>query len=117
MAGNRGANADGSEACVDASKGRACRVSAVPLAECGDGLCEGAETGANCPVDCLPPPPPQVYKRNAPTFSLGADKTISVSGSAVHTLSVTNNDTAACSIRPSRRVTIPTIAASSGLTR
>ena len=91
-----GANADGSEACVDASKGRACRIIAVPLAECGDGLCEGAETGANCPADCLAPPPPQVCVRNAPGFSLGADKTITPSGSAVHTLSVTNNDTAAC---------------------
>jgi hypothetical protein len=91
-----GANADGSEACVDASKGRACRASPVPLAECGDGLCEGAETGTNCPADCLPPPPPQVCTRNAPGFTMGADKTISVSGSAVHTLSITNNDTAAC---------------------
>jgi hypothetical protein len=91
-----GANADGSESCVDASNGRACRASAVPLAECGDGLCEGAETGSNCPADCLPPPPPQVCTRNAPTFTLGADKTISVSGSVAHTLSVTNNDTAGC---------------------
>ena len=91
-----GSTADGSESCVDASNGRACRSGPVPLAECGDGLCEGAETGSNCPADCLPPPPPQVCTRNAPTFSLGADKTISVSGSAVHTLSVTNNDTAGC---------------------
>jgi hypothetical protein len=37
-----------------------------------------------------------VCTRNAPTVSLGADKTISVSGSVAHTLSLTNNDTAAC---------------------
>ncbi len=91
-----GATTDGSEACVDASKGRACRLAAKPLAMCGDGLCEGAETGTNCPADCLPPPPPQVCTRNAPGFTLGADKTITPGGSAVHTLSVTNNDTAAC---------------------
>ncbi len=34
--------------------------------------------------------------RNAPTFSMGADQTIAPDGSAVYTLSVTNNDTAAC---------------------
>jgi len=51
-----GASADGSEACVDASKGRACRAGPVPLAQCGDGLCEGAETETNCPADCAPPP-------------------------------------------------------------
>jgi|GEM_PF-168624 len=91
-----GSNADGSEACVDASKGRACRAGAVPLAQCGDGLCEGAETGSNCPADCLPPPPPQVCTRNAPGFSLGGNQGIVPDGSAVYTLSVTNNDTAAC---------------------
>jgi spore coat protein A len=83
-------------ACVDASDARACRAGPVPLAECGDGLCEGAETGANCPADCLPPPPPQQCTRNAPTFSMGGNQSIAVDGSAVYTLSVTNNDTAAC---------------------
>ena len=34
--------------------------------------------------------------RSAPTFSMGADKVIAPDGSAVYTLSVTNNDTAAC---------------------
>ena len=33
---------------------------------------------------------------NAPTFSMGADQSIFADGSAVYTLSVTNNDTAAC---------------------
>ena len=52
-----GSNADGSESCVDASNGRACRATPAPLAQCGDGLCEGAETASNCPADCAPPPP------------------------------------------------------------
>ena len=51
-----GRRTDGSESCVDASKGRACRLGAVPLAQCGDGLCEGAETESSCPADCAPPP-------------------------------------------------------------
>jgi len=34
--------------------------------------------------------------RSAPTFSMGADQVIALDGSAVYTLSVTNNDTVAC---------------------
>jgi hypothetical protein len=35
--------------------------------------------------------------RNAPDFTMGADKDIPVDGTAVYTLSITNNDTSACS--------------------
>jgi hypothetical protein len=35
--------------------------------------------------------------RNAPTFSMGTDQSVSPGGSAVYTLSITNNDTASCS--------------------
>ncbi len=38
---------------------------------------------------------------NPPTFSMGADQTIAPDGSAVYTLSVTNNDTASCPTRAS----------------
>jgi hypothetical protein len=34
--------------------------------------------------------------RNAPTFTMGADQNIASAGSAVYTLDITNNDTAAC---------------------
>jgi predicted CxxxxCH...CXXCH cytochrome family protein len=34
--------------------------------------------------------------RNAPTFTMGADQNIAPAGSAVYTLDITNNDTAAC---------------------
>jgi hypothetical protein len=37
-----------------------------------------------------------VCTRNPPTFNMGADQTIGVSDSTVYTLSVSNNDTAAC---------------------
>jgi hypothetical protein len=90
---------------------------------CGDRLCEGQETTANCAVDCAqdanevpgvtcadgldndrdgstdandPDCQAPVCTRNAPGFTLGADKSITASGSAVYTLAVTNNDTAAC---------------------
>jgi hypothetical protein len=34
--------------------------------------------------------------RNAPTFTMGADQNIASGGSAIYTLDITNNDTAAC---------------------
>ena len=84
--------------CIDASAGLACRVEARVSACCGDALCEGDEDvqGADfCQIDCDPGPPP-VCTRNAPTFAMGNDQSIAVDGSAVYTLDVTNNDTAAC---------------------
>ncbi|NNJ94874.1 MAG: multicopper oxidase domain-containing protein, partial [Halobacteria archaeon] len=84
--------------CIDASAGLACRVTPRLSASCGDSLCEGQEQVPGpdfCQVDCDPGPPP-VCTRNAPTFALGNDQSIAVDGSAVYTLSVTNNDTTAC---------------------
>lgn len=105
------------------SNGFYCRMMLRVPACCGDRLCEGKETAANCAVDCSqdtsevpgvtcadgldndkngltdasdPDCQAPVCTRNAPTVTLGADKTISVSGSIAHTLSVANNDTAAC---------------------
>jgi FtsP/CotA-like multicopper oxidase with cupredoxin domain len=39
---------------------------------------------------------PPVCTRNAPAFSMGGDQSIAADGSAVYTLDITNNDTAAC---------------------
>jgi hypothetical protein len=86
--------------CIDSAAGLACRDEDRPRVSacCGDALCEGQEEvqGADfCQVDCDPGPPP-VCTRNAPTFAMGNDQSIAVDGSAVYTLDVTNNDTAAC---------------------
>jgi hypothetical protein len=40
--------------CIDASASLACRTEARLTACCGDALCEGAETGTSCAVDCNP---------------------------------------------------------------
>lgn len=90
---------------------------------CGDRLCEGKETAANCAVDCAqdtrevpgitcadgldndrdglkdandPDCQAPVCTRNAPGVTLGAGKSITSSGSAVYTFAFTNNDSAAC---------------------
>lgn len=47
-------------------------------------------------LTCGEAPPPPVCTRNAPGFSLGGDQSIAPDGSAVYTLSITNNDSAAC---------------------
>jgi spore coat protein A len=105
------------------SNGFYCRMMPRVPACCGDRLCEGQETAANCAVDCAqdthevpgvtcadgldndrdgltdandPDCQAPVCTRNAPGFTLGADKSITASGSAVYTLAVTNNDTPAC---------------------
>ena len=80
--------------CIDASANLFCRETARLSACCGDALCEGAETLAICGIDCGAVPP--VCTRSAPTFTLGGEQSIAVDGSAVYTLGVTNNDTAAC---------------------
>ena len=41
--------------------------------------------------------PPRRCTRNAPGFSLGSDQSIAPDGSAVYTLSITNNDSTVCS--------------------
>jgi hypothetical protein len=81
--------------CIDASVNLFCRVEARLRACCGDALCEGQESVEGpdfCQIDCVPP----VCTRNAPTFTMGADQSIAVDGSAVYTLDITNNDTAVC---------------------
>ncbi len=45
----------GDNRCLDASLLRFCRVMPRLAATCGDRLCEGAETAASCPQDCLVP--------------------------------------------------------------
>jgi spore coat protein A len=94
---NCGFDADGFTVLFDGciTDGYFCRVAQKLRACCGDKLCEGQETETNCAIDCAPAQPP-VCTRNAPTFTMGADQSIAVDGSAVYTLDITNNDTAAC---------------------
>ncbi len=43
--------------CIDSGSSFFCREAVRVLACCGDKLCEGQETEANCDIDCAPPPP------------------------------------------------------------
>ena len=67
-----------------------------------DGSFIATLSGSSTKGDCAPVQvqvtvnPTGQCVRNAPTFSLGADEFIAPDGSAVYTLSITNNDTAAC---------------------
>jgi hypothetical protein len=62
-------------------------------------LCEGAETDTNCALDCATEPPqPPVCTYNDPTVAISptAQDITTDGGSVDYTVSITNNDTAAC---------------------
>jgi hypothetical protein len=84
-----GSTADGSESCVDASNGRACRAGPVPLAECGDGLCEGAEVISSCANDCDPNGATTTTTTTTSTTSTTAPPTTTTTSTTTTTTSTT----------------------------
>lgn len=85
--------------CIDASANLFCREAVRVSACCGDALCEGQETEASCAVDCAAePPPPQECAYADPSLSISpAAQDITTDGGSVgYTVSITNNDSSAC---------------------
>jgi hypothetical protein len=84
--------------CIDSGAELFCRVEPRLQACCGDMLCEGAETDIDCALDCGEPPQPPVCTYADPTVAISpnAQDITMDGGSASYTVSITNNDTAAC---------------------
>jgi hypothetical protein len=85
--------------CIDSGAELFCRVEPRLSACCGDMLCEGAETDIDCALDCATEPPqPPVCTYNDPTVAISptAQDITTDGGSVDYTVSITNNDTAAC---------------------
>jgi spore coat protein A len=86
--------------CIDSGAELFCRVAPRVSACCGDMLCEGAETEIDCALDCAAEPPqPPVCTYADPTVDIISPNAqdITVDGGSVdYTVSITNNDTAAC---------------------
>ncbi|UCH82232.1 MAG: multicopper oxidase domain-containing protein [Nitrospiraceae bacterium] len=82
--------------CIDSSMNLYCRVAQRLEACCGDRLCEGQETAANCAVDCAAAVPCTYVD---PSVSITpAAQDVDAGNSVTYTVSVTNNDTGDCSI-------------------